>query len=284
MRAEFGPTQAGEKRLRAVRAGLPVAVADRMIDAAHFVMVVQTIPCHRFVGMDDRAGLNALHHFRDSGALRLRNMRNRAALALAHDNDALALAGLIFREATVLAVLFVIGGFDVTTEIRAVDFDRARQRCIGNFGCHRLAELVLQDERRPILHVEIARELERAMTLRAVRENGNRGEHVLERKLARSEDGRGRGGELGRASLALENPARGELVDFDAAALRADRLPAVVRPADRDEHRERLLLGQPQDLGEAEGAGLARKEEVLRHILISVINITNLGMEHTVVN
>lgn len=284
MRAEFGPTQAGKERLRTVRAGLPVAVANRMIDAAHFVMLMQRVPSHRLVGMDDCAGLNALHHFGDRSAFGRRNVRNRAALALAHDNNALALARLIFREATVLAVLFVVRGFDVTAEVRAVDFDRAGQRGVRDFGRHRLAKLVLQNERRPILHVEIARELEGAVPLRAVRENGNRGQHVLKRKLAAGEDGRGRGGELGRASLALENPARGELVDFDAAALRADRLAAVVGPSDRREHLERLVLGKPHDLGEGEGAGLAGKEEMLCHLPISERFIPKIGSISPVVN
>lgn len=63
-------------------------------------------------------------------------------------------------------------------------------------------------------------------------------------------------------------------------------------------HYERLLREAQHDLahvnaslrlfeatGEAaEGAGLAREEEVLGHILISVINITNIGTKYTVVN
>jgi hypothetical protein len=43
----------------------------------------------------------------------------------AHHDNTLALAGLVLGQAAVNPVLFIVGRFDVTAEIRAVYFDRA---------------------------------------------------------------------------------------------------------------------------------------------------------------
>ena len=55
-------------------------------------------------------------------AFRLEHGRDRVAVALANDDDDLALAVLILREATVAAVLLVVRRLDVAAEIAAVDF------------------------------------------------------------------------------------------------------------------------------------------------------------------
>ena len=50
----------------------------------------------------------------------------RVAVALAHDDDDVALAGLVARKATVAAVLLVVRRLHVAAEIGAIDFDVAR--------------------------------------------------------------------------------------------------------------------------------------------------------------
>ena len=44
MGTEFGPTKAAEEAFRAIGARNAIRVADRMIYAAHFVMVAEAVP------------------------------------------------------------------------------------------------------------------------------------------------------------------------------------------------------------------------------------------------
>lgn len=53
-----------------------------------------------------------------------------------------ALAGLILRKATINAVLGVVGGADMTAEVRAINLDRAGNRHVRHFGGESVAGLV----------------------------------------------------------------------------------------------------------------------------------------------
>jgi hypothetical protein len=131
---------------------------------------------------------------------------------------------LVFDQAAILAILFVIRRFDVTAEIAAVHFNRAGQNCVSRFCCHRFAEFVLQNESGAILNVEVAAHLQRAMTFRAVREHGHGGEYVLIGQLTARKDRPAGGAELGHAAFAFENATARELVNVEASAFRAERL------------------------------------------------------------
>lgn len=74
-----------------------------------------------------------------------------------HDHD-LALTSLVPREAAIDAVLAAVGRLDVATEIAAIDLDclaLAAELPSIQFQCHRLAQLVRQNERRLVLAVRI---------------------------------------------------------------------------------------------------------------------------------
>src|SRR5688572_1917635 len=107
---------------------------------------------------------------------------------------------------------------------------------------HRLAQLVGQHEGRLVLDVEIAAELERAVSLSAVYEDRDGQQVVAHRELAAREDRAGREAELRVTALALEDRPAGILVARDAAALGADRLAIGGGPADRPERCPRLVL------------------------------------------
>ena len=110
----------------------------------------------RLVGMDGRVGVNALGDRLDRLGLALEDEGKRAALALAHDDDDLALAGLVDRKASIAAVLLMIGRLAIASERGAIDFDRARGFHVVDFGGKRLADFVGENESRLVLHVEIA--------------------------------------------------------------------------------------------------------------------------------
>ena len=92
-----------------------------------------------------------------------------SALALASDNDDAALAGLVLGKAAIHAVLFEVGWPNVAADVGAIDLDRAGERCALAISlADRFAELVAEHEGRPVLHVEIAAELQSADALGAV--------------------------------------------------------------------------------------------------------------------
>ena len=72
------------------------------------------------------------------------------------------------------------------------------------------------------------------------------------------------------AAFALEQAARLELVASDATTRRADRIAARGMPPQRAEARIRLIVRQPGNLHQREGAGLGGEEKVGSHRLVAV--------------
>ena len=93
-----------------------------MIDPAHVIVRVQRVPAARFVGVDDRADRHVRADRRDGVAFLAEHERQRATVALAHDDDDLPLAGLFFGEPAINALGGFVLGLDMAAEIGAVDF------------------------------------------------------------------------------------------------------------------------------------------------------------------
>jgi len=93
-----------------------------MIDAAHFVFARECIPSRAFVGIDNRAELDAGFNPRQRSAFRLENHWKAVAVALANDDDRLAFAVLICGLAAINPVLFEIGRANEAAEIGPVRF------------------------------------------------------------------------------------------------------------------------------------------------------------------
>ena len=75
--------------------------------------------------MDRGVRMDAAFDGRDGFGFAVEHEGQRAAIALAHDDDDAALAVLVFGKAAVDSVFLVIGGFQVAAEIGAVHLDRA---------------------------------------------------------------------------------------------------------------------------------------------------------------
>lgn len=142
----------------------------------------------RFVSMNCGAGVDTAFDRRKRLRFALEYERQRAAYALAHDDDDAALAVLIDRKAAVAAVFLVISRLHVTAEIGAIDFDFAAGFQRLDFRRHRLPDFVGHDVGRLVLAIEVARELQSAMSLRAVDEDRDRQKVSRDRKLAAGED------------------------------------------------------------------------------------------------
>ena len=104
MCSDFRAAEPGEKGLGLIGASAVFAERDRMIDAAHFIVGMQRIPASRFIGMNNRAERHVPADRRDGIAFLAEHERQRAALALAHDDNDLALAGLFLRGAAIDAL------------------------------------------------------------------------------------------------------------------------------------------------------------------------------------
>lgn len=131
-------------------------------------------------------------------------------------------------EATVNAVLFVVGGADMAAKIGAAYLDRPRHRVVCFPGSHGLAEFMREDEGRFVLAIEIAAELQRGVAFRAVHEDGDGEKVVTVWELAAGEDRPRRDAELMLAFLALEECAALVLVSAEGTAVRTERLAAVL--------------------------------------------------------
>ena len=196
---------------------------------------------------------------------RLARNGDSAAATLAHDDNTAALAGLVFGQAAVLAIIFVVGGLNMAAEISAINFHSAGKCNVLHFRSHALAQLVGHDVGGAILAIEVARKLQRANALRAIGEDRNSGENVPHFHFAAGENRAAGGAELRAAAFALEDAAALVAVDVHASALATDRLPAILGPPNGHEHSEGFSIREAHDIANTEGPGLGGEEEVLGH-------------------
>lgn len=237
-----------------------------MIDALREEADVQRVPMNGFVGIDRGIGADATLYHGNALGLGLEHEGERPTIALAHDDDNAALAGLIAGKAAVDPVFLEVGGADAAAEVPAINLDLAFQAVNGGlFGGKGLAELVSEHERRLVLHVKIAAELQRRMPLGTVDEDGDGEEVIPDRQLTAGKD-RARGyGELPFARLALVDLARLERVGGIAPAMGAHGLAMRLGPADATKGIMRFLVRHSGHLGQREGTSGGGEKEMLSH-------------------
>lgn len=212
-------------------------------------------------GAGQHAGLNRLHGL----GLGAEGEGESLAVTLAdHDDDA-ALAGLVLGKPAVLPIFLAVLGADVAAKVGPVHLDGARHSSLGRLSRDSLTELVGHHERRPVLNVQVAGELESAVALGAVGEDGDGEEMIADRELARREDGPAGDAVLVPAPSALEQLASGDERVLEAAAARAEWLTLSRLPADSLERLPSRVIGQAGDLNQRERAGGFGEEKVLSH-------------------
>ena len=104
-----------------------------MIDALHLEMAVQRVPVCGLIGVDDGPLGDPLAHELESLALSAEHGRQAVAVALADDDDRLALAVLIEGEAPIDTAGGEIGRLHVAAEVARVDF---RHLACPRGGCN----------------------------------------------------------------------------------------------------------------------------------------------------
>lgn len=254
MRADLHAAQAREVAFGLIGADAFILERNRVIDAARIPSGVQGIPTAAFVGMDSCERANVIADVGDGIAFIANDKGKRLALALAHDDNALALARAVRFQAAILANLSAIFRLHVTAEIAAVDFDRAIERAANLFLRHRFAQLVREDEGRLILAVQIARQMQGGNALRTVAEDHDGGQQIDERELAAGKNRAAGDAELVIAGNALELAARADRVGLDTATTRANGFAIGFRPAHFAKGLVSLVLSHREDSLEAQCA------------------------------
>ena len=158
MCANLGAPQAAKEALGLISRAVAVRVGYRMIDPLGQIARMQLIPMRGFVGIN-RAAMATRSLIVGTRPFGLEHERERPAVALAHDDDDAALAGLI-RQGDGRRGSLCNWRADVTAKIGAVDFDFARdalRRCLRRDG---FADFVRQDESRLVLAIQVAAELQ----------------------------------------------------------------------------------------------------------------------------
>lgn len=252
VRTDLGPTEAREERLGLVRAGVVSAVRLLMVDALGQVALVKHVPTGGLVSMDGAALGDPLADRLNRSRLALEDEGKSDPAAFAHDDHDPTLAGLVDGEAPVYAVLLVIGGLHVAPEVGAIHLHRAGDSRLCLLGRNRLPELMSEDEGGAVLDVEVAGELERAVTLGAVGENRHRHQVIADRELAVREDGAAGHAVLMGAALALPQLAGGEEAVSEAATTRAVGLALGLSPADELERGPGFVVRHAGNAHEAQ--------------------------------
>ena len=244
-----------------------------MVDPLHAVAGIEVIPGLRLIGHQLGAGSQAVADEGRGLAFRAEYCRKGVAIPLTDDDHALPLAVLVLGQPPIPAVLAMIGGLLIAAEIAAIDLchlaDAADHPAL-QLGCHRLAQLMSENEGRLVLNAEITAQRQRALALHLIDEDGDARQVVPQAHLVEGKQGAGGDGEVLAARLAAV--ARGAvraaaLIDRGALAMRADRLAIGRGPADAGKDCLGFLIRHPQHSRQGEATGFGRKEEVLRHFL-----------------
>jgi hypothetical protein len=232
-----------------------------VIDPLHCEAGVQNIPGRAFIGMHGCPRRDMLADHRDCIGLTVNDPRPRIAAALASNNYDLPLG---IHAAPVGAIDFLVRRLRTLADIGAVNLGLARQFGAGlDLRAHRLAQLVQEHESRLRIDVHVARHLQRGGAFDAVAEQRDHGEVIADCQLAAVEDRAAGHTELlaARRAFSAHRSFR-QRVNLDATAVRAERVAIVGREPDPLEHRERFLIGQPQNLSDAQAPCGWRVEEV----------------------
>src|SRR3990167_618984 len=163
----------------------------------------------RFIGEHAGEAMHALGSDGNAVSLVAANKGQRPALPFAERDHYATLAGLVLGKATVNAVGLVVRRPDMTAKESAVNFALAGKRRVCGFGRDGLPDFVGEHECRFVLAVEIAGQLKRADTLRAVDDDARCREQIGEALLAAVEHRAACDAVLLAAVRALEEALRG---------------------------------------------------------------------------
>lgn len=141
--------------------------------------------------------------------------------------------------------------------VRSINFADAGQLRLPLFVLDCFAEFVHQNKGALVLAVQIARELQRAIALRAVDEDCDGQEVITDGTLAVREDRASSYGELVFATAAFPDRARLEPKDLHAAAFWAIGLTVIVGPTYTPESDARLLISHAGHRAQTERFGFA---------------------------
>jgi len=205
MDAELGTAEPAEIRLGPIgRRAILALVFDAVIDPHHRVAGVEDIPPAGFVGMHRSPGGDVCADHRDCIAFPPNNPRPRVAVALAGDDDDLALS---IERTAVGAINLPIRLPWSLTEISPINLgltiDPAEFVAAVNLGAHRLAELVEQHKGALGVDVHVAGHVKRRDAFESVAEQGDDGEVVADRELAAMEQRAARHRKLAAAAGAF---------------------------------------------------------------------------------
>jgi len=142
METNLSTTEAREEAFGLIGASFAVRIGLAVVDPLYVEASMQRVPRAGFIGMDHAARFDAGGDSGNGLILYTGHEGKRAAVALAHDDHDPTLAGLMLCETTVNAILFAIGGTDVTSEIGAIDLDLAGNGFVLYLGADRLAQIV----------------------------------------------------------------------------------------------------------------------------------------------
>ena len=117
MDTDLRSADAREKRLGVIRASAFVRICPFVIYALRQKAIVERVPMRGFVSVNRGAEFDNGGDFGDAGRFGIENFGDGPAALFASDYGNLALAILVFGQATIAAVLFVIGRLQVTAEI-----------------------------------------------------------------------------------------------------------------------------------------------------------------------
>ncbi len=111
MNADLCAAKAAEEAFGLIGIGAVCGlVFHLMVDALYWEVGRELVPMRSFIGVDGRTCGNDLLGEGDASGFRLLNSRKRAAITFASYNDDLALAGLIFSKAAILAIFLAVLG------------------------------------------------------------------------------------------------------------------------------------------------------------------------------
>jgi len=173
MNTNLGAANTAEEALSLVRAGAVLRIGLLVIDPLYREVSSELVPVRSLVSVDSRTSGNVCFGGRNAFCFGCAYVRQGATATLTHDNNNLALTGLVDLLAAILAIFALVRRLHIAAKVSAIDLNVSAKRASVTGKPYRLTAFVQHHKGGLVIDVQITGQLEGGVPFRAIGEDGS---------------------------------------------------------------------------------------------------------------